>query len=388
MIYGAEISNHCIESSEVIPLNLRSTIRCSLAALCMTMLILDTRTGVSGAAAGIDICLKTLIPSLFPFFFMSILLTDALLGWPLRLFRPLAKLCRIPNGAVSLLAIGFLGGYPVGAQNVAIASENGVLSSKDAERMVVFCNNAGPAFIFGFLGQVFQNPICPWLLWFTHVISALIVGFLIPGGNIRIKSDFPPSEISVPDALAKSIHVMAQVCGWVILFRILLEFLKRWLFSLLPGMGQVLITGFLELVNGCLLLQDLPSDGLKFILSALMLGFGGLCVFLQTKSISGALLLRFYLPGKILHGCIGFLISYGLQFVLLGETRCIISSSYILSVLILTGLAVAVLRNAQKPVAFLRKCDIMKNHAKKRRNLCYSGRKSKNPASTVPVAPN
>ena len=375
MICGAEISDHCIDSSEVIALNFRSTIRCSLAALCMMMLILDTRTGVTGAVAGIDICLKTLIPSLFPFFIMSILLIDALLGQSLRLFWPLAKLCRIPHGSESLLAIGFLGGYPVGAQNVSLAWECGVLSSEDAERMVVFCNNAGPAFIVGFLGQIFQNPILPWLLWVTHMVGAIIVGFLIPGGNSELPGDLVPSKIAVSDALAKSIHVMANVCGWVILFRILLEFLKGWIFSFLPAMGQVLVTGFLELANGCLLLQDLSSDGLKFILSALVLGFGGICVFLQTRSISGALSLGFYLPGKILHGCISFLISYCLQFALLDETRCVISPSYIIGVLILTGLTIALLRNAEKPVAFLRKYDIMKNHAKKRRSLCYSGRK-------------
>ena len=369
-------------------MNFRTAARSSLAVLCMMMLILDTRTSITGAAAGIDICLKTLVPSLFPFFVISILLTNALLGQPIRLLRQLAKFCRLPSGSESLLAIGFLAGYPVGAQNVSIASEHGALSLNDAQRMVVFCNNAGPAFIFGFLGQIFQNPIFPWLLWMTHIFSALLVGYLIPGGNSLTKTDFKPSNLTVSDVLARSIHVMAQVCGWVILFRILLEFLRQWLFPFLPAVGQVLITGCLELANGCLLLQDLPSDGLKFALSSLMLGFGGICVYLQTKSITGSLSLRFYLPGKILHGCISFLISYGLQFALLGETRCVISPSYISGVLILSISMATLLRKAEKPVAFFIKYDIISKSCEKRRILCCFGRKSKNPAFTAPMAQN
>ena len=369
-------------------MNFRTAVRSSLAALCMMMLILDTRTSIAGAAAGIDICLKTLIPSLFPFFVLSTLLTNALLGRTISLFRPLVKFCRLPAGSESLLAVGFLGGYPVGARNVAVASEQNVLSLTDAQRMVVLCNNAGPAFIFGFLGQIFQNPLFPWLLWMTHIFSSLIVGFLIPGGNNSTKADFKPSNLTVSDVLARSIHVMAQVCGWVILFRILLEFLRQWLFPFLPTVEQILITGCLELANGCLLLQTLPSDGLKFVLSALMLGFGGMCIYLQTKSIAESLPMRFYLPGKILHGCISFLISYGVQFALLGETRCVIFPPYILGALILTILAAALLRKKEKPVAFSQKYDIMNQSCEKGRILCCSVRKSKNPAFTAPMAPN
>ena len=369
-------------------MNLRTAVRTIFAALCMMMLILDTGTSVTGAVAGIDICLKTLIPSLFPFFMMSILLINTLLGQPVRFFRPLSKFCRLPYGSESLLAIGFLGGYPVGAQNVSIALERGDLSSEDAKRMVVFCNNAGPAFIFGFLGQVFQNPVFPWLLWVTHILSALLVGFLIPGGNTVSSADFKHSTITLSGALSKGISSMAQVCGWVILFRILLQFLQRWLFPFLSTTGQIVVTGLLELANGCLLLQTLPSDGLKFVLCELMLGFGGMCVYLQTKSIAGSLSFAFYLPWKVLQGCIGFLVAYWLQFALLRESRCVIAPSLISAILFLSVLFVIVLRNTEKSVAFFKKYDIIEKSREKRRSLCCSERKSKNPAFTAPMAPN
>ena len=46
----------------------------------MLALILDGRTAIDGARQGIELCLRTVIPSLFPFFVLSILLTSSLLG--------------------------------------------------------------------------------------------------------------------------------------------------------------------------------------------------------------------------------------------------------------------------------------------------------------------
>lgn len=94
-------------------------------SLGMLALILDGRTAIEGARQGIGLCLRTVIPSLFPFFVLSILLTSSLLGSSLIVLRPLGRLFGMPEGAESLLIPAFLGGYPVGAQNVAAAFRSG-----------------------------------------------------------------------------------------------------------------------------------------------------------------------------------------------------------------------------------------------------------------------
>ena len=48
------------------------------AGAAMLMLILDGRTALTGAAEGIDLCIRTVIPALFPFFVLSPLL----MGYP------------------------------------------------------------------------------------------------------------------------------------------------------------------------------------------------------------------------------------------------------------------------------------------------------------------
>ena len=118
-------------------------------ALSMVMLILDASAVLSGMQSGLQVCLQTLIPALFPFLVVSVMLNAALSGFELKALQPLGRLLKIPTNALSLLLIGVLGGYPVGAQVTAQAYRDGRLHRLDGERMLAFCSNAGPAFIFG-----------------------------------------------------------------------------------------------------------------------------------------------------------------------------------------------------------------------------------------------
>ena len=100
----------------------------------MLALILDGRTAIDGARQGIELCLRTVIPSLFPFFVLSILLTSSLLGSSLAVLRPLGRLFGMPDGAESLLIPAFLGGYPVAADISAIdhnASARHIIKTRD-----------------------------------------------------------------------------------------------------------------------------------------------------------------------------------------------------------------------------------------------------------------
>ncbi len=284
-----------------------------LGAGGMLILILDTKTALLGAQEGIQLCLETLIPSLFPFFIMSTLLTSSILGHNQRVFGPLEQLLRIPRGAGALVAVGMLGGYPVGAASIAQAVRAGNLSHRDGRRMLAFCSNAGPAFLFGIGARVFGNVWMCWLLWGIHIFSALMVGILTPGKAEQIIPIKNGKSVHLVGALRKSVEVMALVCGWVVLMRVALAFLERWFLRLIPKAGQVLIFGLLEIANGCCALPELGNIGLQFLLCSVFLGFGGLCVALQTLSVTEGLDGRLYLPGKITQGAISLLLAWGIQ---------------------------------------------------------------------------
>ena len=296
---------------------MRRILRGSLASLGLLLLILDAKTALFGASEGITLCLQSVIPSLFPFFVLSILLVDSLTGLSIPILRPIGKICRIPSGAEPLLAVGMIGGYPVGAQSISHAYQKGQLSEKTARRMLGFCSNAGPAFLFGMIAAKFPKLWMAWALWGIQILSALLVGILIPGKPERGIHINANKQCSVADALKKSVTVMAGVCGWIVLFRVILSFLSRWFLWLLPEWFQVAITGVLELANGCCELDRIENIGLRFIVCSGILSFGGVCVTMQTSSVIDGLGMGWYLPGKLMQGLISTVLAAILQMLIL-----------------------------------------------------------------------
>ena len=280
------------------------------ASIGILILILDGKTAVSGGQAGVDLCLRTVIPSLFPFFLLSIILTNAFMGSPLPLLRPLAKLFSIPNGAESILVCALFGGYPVGAQCISQAYREGQISRNDAQRMLAYCNNAGPAFLFGMIGGIFPDKWTSWILWSIHLISALLVATLFPGHSDSVNTP-KKIPISVSQAMVSAIKAMAHVCGWVILFRVIIAFLQRWILWILPMGLQVMITGLLELANGCCSLSSIDSVSVRFVLCSGMLAFGGVCVTMQTISVVNGLSVKYYFVGKGLQTVFSLLLAAG-----------------------------------------------------------------------------
>lgn len=269
------------------------------ASLGMLILILDGKTALEGAQQGVELCIRTVIPSLFPFFVLSILVTGTFLGGKLPILRIFGRLFRIPEGAESLLIPAFLGGYPVGAQCIAEACRSGQLEKATGERMLAFCSNAGPAFLFGMVSCLFPRKWIVWVLWGILILSALLVANLFPYSQ-STASIQPVKPAPLSGIMGASIKVMASVCGWVVLFRVVISFLSRWMLWLLPTAAQVAVTGLLELSNGCCELHSVSDLSVRFILCAGMLAFGGICVTMQTVSVTEGLSLKYYFSGKLI----------------------------------------------------------------------------------------
>lgn len=319
------------------------------ATIGILLLILDSRTALSGAQSAIELCISSVIPSLFPFLVLSGMLTSAINGANMWILRPLSRLMGIPRGTEGIFITGILGGYPTGAQAVYQAWNKGQLSKEEATRMLAFCSNAGPAFLFGILGTKFTHAWILWLLWGIHILSAIAVAVILPGKSLSKRNLTPASPATVPQSLKTAVVTMGYICGWIILMRVILGFLDRWALWLLPTEVRIGFYGFIELTNGCCDADAVSTQGLRFILCSAMLAFGGICVAMQTASVTGALGIKQYLNGKTLQTIISFLLSAIIQlFVFESSERAQISPILILSLLLLILLYCAILRKNEK----------------------------------------
>lgn len=295
----------------------------AVCALGLLLLILDTKTAVAGAYDGLMLCIRSVIPSLFPFFVLSGMLTGALIGADLKVLAPVGRLCRMPKGSESILLTGLLGGYPVGAQAISQAYDRGQLTRKDAQRLLGFCSNAGPSFLFGMVACKFTSVKFTWALWAIHIVSAILTGILLPG---KSSNSVSVAKKEMPDfsaSMQSSLKAMATVCGWVILFRCIIAFLQRWFLWLLPTDAQISVIGILELANGCVSLDSITNERIRFIVCSGILALGGACVAMQTASVTGKLGMGYYLYGKLLQCIISLMLSsavLGMYFGLIPAT--------------------------------------------------------------------
>ena len=144
----------------------------------------------------------------------------------------------VPGGGAcsSALALGFVGGYPVGARTAIALYENGQCSKTEAERLLAFCNNSGPAFILGVVGTgIFASSRAGLLLYLAHIAASLCVGLLFrfyrPGEGPRPGRHAAPQfqAASFPVAFTHSItgalSSTLNICAFVLFFTVVIRML-------------------------------------------------------------------------------------------------------------------------------------------------------------------
>ena len=277
------------------------------ALILMLILILHSNDAADGAYEGIRLCVRTVIPSLFPFLVISAWISPMLTQFSIPGLRKLAALLGIPNGYEGLLLLGLIGGYPVGAQTVTEYYRSGYLRKNTAQRLLGFCSNAGPSFIFGITGILFSSPLLPWLLWAVHILSACLTALLLP----RTHTDPPVAPQTQKDrtfshALTQAVKVIASICGWIVVCKAAMRLLEQTIPQ--PNIWRC-INGFIELSAGCCSLTDIPAQDMRFILASVYLAFGGVCVMLQTASVTQHLGMGFYPIGKLMQTAISLILS-------------------------------------------------------------------------------
>ena len=306
--------------------------------LASLALVLWPEQAMEAMRDGLRLCGNVILPSLFPFFVLSSLVVELGMSRYLgKLLEPvMAPLFRVNGNCAAALALGFVGGYPVGARTAIQIYERGQCSRTEAERMLAFCNNSGPAFILGAVGAgVFGSGLAGLLLYLVHLAASLIVGVLFrfykshekpqtrksQGPQFQAAS-FPSAfTSSITGALQTTIHICAFILFFTVFLRILahagiLNFLSRFLSILLAPLGmdqtwtERLLTGLMEVSSGVSSLTDGALSG-RLSMAAFMLGWAGVSVHCQVLAFLGdsGLSIRTYITGKLLHGALSALLA-------------------------------------------------------------------------------
>ena len=304
-------------------------------------LVLFSKSNISAAKSGLLLWVNSVVPSLFPFFIATELLsyTNVIQNLGKKLNSIMRPIFNVPGIGSYALIMGIISGYPIGAKIVTNFKEQGLCTKEEAERMIAFTNNSGPLFIIATVGiSLFGNTLIGILLLITHILACLSVGIIFRFWKRNENSQFSKKSLAssnehklvcfsnLGEVLSKSILSSIQtifvIGGFVVLFSVILSILKNShfitifaqilspVFSLF-GINDIafssgFLSGIIELTNGIMQISTIPYKeiSVNIILCAFLLGFGGISVLLQVFSIisKSDISIRAYFIGKLLHG--------------------------------------------------------------------------------------
>ncbi len=283
---------------------------------------------------GISLWFFTVVPALFPYFFLSSMLSKAKPLNKIGLFlSPFTKKIFKTNGLCGYaFLISIISGYPIGSKTVSDLKLSGLISSVEAERSSVFCSTSSPAFLISLVGTVMANSLLFGVfLFLTHIFSAFLVGFIfsfykpnnkescsIQKSNLSVNSDNVLYEsayssvisILIVGALITVFYLLTEI---LISLKILLPIQK--LFSFLfsnEHIGLGLTLGILESTRGLKTLLSAPITLFTLPIASFICGFGGLSVIFQSIAYLKKAKIKTapFLLGKLLTAFVNFIIGF------------------------------------------------------------------------------
>lgn len=290
------------------------------ALFCLLLILRSPDVAIDYMTAGLRLCARTVIPSLFPFLVLSELIVSGGVGRLLLrpIARPLSRLFRLPSDGCCAMLLGLFCGFPVGARAAVNALDRGELSREEAECVICASTVPSSAFLLNAVGVSLHGsrPFGRALLAVT-LASALLIGLLfarLPRGSTAARqpvSPFPPTHAVksgaqfFTDAIRQALTGMLTVSAYVVFFSAFCGTLTV-LGNRLGLPETVRAAGFclFELSGGVSAASAVTPPVASACLTAFAVGWSGLSVHCQVLSVCDGrgLRMRRYFLAKLLQG--------------------------------------------------------------------------------------
>lgn len=274
----------------------------------LVMLLIISKPAIFSNAtiSGLKLFYGSVLPGLFPFMFLTKLLTE--LGTVFKITKRLSgasrKLFGTPGVSLYCFFMSILSGYPIGAKIIQDLYSKNLITEEDAKRMSIFCTTSGPIFVIGAVGaQMLKNYKLGIILYISHILSSLILGIVY---NLLFKnkslnqtrivfSTNKKSENIFTSCLLETINSLFLVGGYITIFYLISEVLdllnifltlSTILGKILPNVSSETIKGFLfgliEVTRGVKELSLLKTPNIPAICG--LISFSGISIIMQSLS--------------------------------------------------------------------------------------------------------
>ena len=272
-----------------------------ICLLLMYCILTNSDLSLNYASLGLELWFTKMIPTLLPFMILSGIMVRMHLTEKLAmlLYPLIGPVYRIRKNVCYCIMMGFLCGFPMGAKVVAELYEKKLLTVREAEYLLAFCNNIGPVYFCGFVLPLLKRRLfLPYLfgMYGIPMLYGLLLRYTFyrdlrteayntskckanpetcccwnkTMAEGRLELLFQETNASVISA----VQSMLSLGGYMILFN-LLNIIPH----ILLGHPFTILSPLLEISGGLIQLDaSLP------LYSLLVISFGGLSCIAQTYS--------------------------------------------------------------------------------------------------------
>lgn len=272
-------------------------------------------TAGKGVSDGLNICFKSIIPSLYPFMIVSSLFLKS--GICEKLGKPFSKvtyfLFKQPPIASTVILMSNIGGFPIGASMTRELYNEGKITKEQGRRLLMFCINPGPAFVISYIGSsLLSCAEAGLMIYISIVLSSLLTGFLTrfiaednntPLLKSTESSDTQSLVFCFVEAVKESTASILAVCSWVTVFSCINQLID---ILNLSENTKMFICSVLEVTNGC----NTCAKRLPLALIAGIVAWNGLCVHFQIMPsvIAMKLSLKHFFTSRIINAALAVMI--------------------------------------------------------------------------------
>ena len=298
----------------------------------MGIFISSPKIYISSVYKGLLLYAETVLPSLFPFFFLTFLLThiDGI-GKISKIFSPISKMYGLNDECAFVIMMSFLSGYPIGAKLTEEYEKASIISPKQAFTLSAVASTSGPVFVIGTVGaMMLDNPRLGAIVYMCHILGALINGFLYKRGKYQ-KTQCYAQALSSNDLLKEAVYssVISILCvgGFIAISSFVIEILKNFgvidfiskclFFIKDPTLSNGIAVSLFEMTNGIHILKNVQNTRLLLPAVTFAVTFGGASILLQCYAYLSSVGLKFssFLLQKTTEALIASVIAFIISFL-------------------------------------------------------------------------
>ena len=269
----------------------------------------------------LNIWVKAIIPSLFPFFVISdLLITYNFIDYiPNKIIKYICRLLNISDSALSILILSMVSGFPSNGRNTHNLYNKGKISKEEASYILMYTHFSSPVFILTTCSLIYlRSEKLGIILLLSHYLSNIIIGILFRNVNKPSLDNSTIKEhksqnftINLIKSIRSSIDSLLLILGILMVFLIISSLIINIIHSNLYT--SAIIRSILEMTLGLKYIASLNISMIhKVILFSSILSFGGLSVHMQVMAqiIEDKISCKYYLIGRIFQVLFSIVLSF------------------------------------------------------------------------------